>query len=194
MNVYRTNPMRTRPDPASITEIGIQRLPGSAYPEPQTRGLPYGSLYLTFHGMQWPYMPATGKGSRFVLGLSGWGWVDTAYQKFAPWGDYTGLGTSKSTYWKQQARLVTRVTTGSSRASSPSNAWPSSSFTSSSSVDTPKATGSRPMTIRPSSTTTRCTASGCASRSTSTCCFSCAAVRVSARTAGHGRLTDTPRA
>ncbi|HEX7506366.1 MAG TPA: hypothetical protein VF550_06305, partial [Polyangia bacterium] len=69
-----------------------------------------GSLSLTFHGMQWPYMPATAKGSRFVLGLSGWGWVDTAYQKFAPWGDYPGLGTSKSTYWRQQARLVTRVT------------------------------------------------------------------------------------
>jgi hypothetical protein len=98
------------PDPASITEVGIQRLPGSAYPEPQTRGLPYGSLSLTFHGMQWPYMPATAKGTRFVLGISGWGWVDTAYQKFAPWGDYTGLGTSKSTYWKQQARLVTRFT------------------------------------------------------------------------------------
>ncbi len=98
------------PDPASITEVGIQRLPGSAYPEPQTRGLPYGSLSLTFHGMQWPYMPATGKGSRFVVGLSGWGWVDTAYQKFAPWGDYTGLANSRSTYWKQQARLVTRVT------------------------------------------------------------------------------------
>jgi hypothetical protein len=60
--------------------------------------------------MQWPYMPATAKGTRFVLGISGWGWVDTAYQKFAPWGDYTGLGTSKSTYWKQQARLVTRFT------------------------------------------------------------------------------------
>ena len=98
------------PDPASITEVGIQRLPGSAYPEPQTRGLPYGSLSLTFHGMQWPYMPAMAKGSRFVVGLSGWGWVDTAYQKFAPWGDYSGLGASKSTYWKQQARLVTRVT------------------------------------------------------------------------------------
>jgi hypothetical protein len=98
------------PDPASITEVGIQRLPGSAYPEPLTRGLPYGSLWLTFHGMQWPYMPATAKGSRFVIGVSGWGWIDTAYQKFAPWGDYTGLGTSQSTYWKQQARLVTRFT------------------------------------------------------------------------------------
>ena len=114
VSVTLTIPVATEapvaPDPASITEVGIQRLPGSAYPQPQTRGLPYGSLSLTFHGLQWPYMPATRKGSRFVIGLSGWGWVDTAYQKFGPWGDYTGLGTSKSTYWKQQARLVTRVT------------------------------------------------------------------------------------
>ena len=98
------------PDPASITEVGLQRLPGSAYPAPQTRGLKYGSLWLTFHGLQWPYMPAAANGSRFVVGISGWGWVDTAYQKFSPWGDYTGLGTSKSTYWKQQARLILRVT------------------------------------------------------------------------------------
>ena len=98
------------PDPASVTEVGIQRLPGSAYPEPLTRGLPYGSLSLTFHGYQWPYMPVTAKGSRFVIGLSGWGWVDTAYQKFAPWGDNPQIGNSRSTYWKQQARLVTRVT------------------------------------------------------------------------------------
>ena len=72
-------------EPASITEVGVERLPPSAYPETLTRGLPYGSLYLTFHGMQWPYMPAAGPNSRFVLGLSGWGWIDTAYQKFAPW-------------------------------------------------------------------------------------------------------------
>jgi hypothetical protein len=97
-------------DPASVTEIGIQRLPPSTYPEPQTRGLPYGSLWLGFHGLQWPYMPAVNTGSRFVLGVSGWGWVDTAYQKFAPWGDYTGLATSRATYWKQQARFVARLT------------------------------------------------------------------------------------
>lgn len=98
------------PEQAPVTEIAIQRLPGSAYPEPQTRGLPYGSLYLTFHGLQWPYMPALRPGSRFVVGVSGWGWVDNAVQKFSPWGEYTGLNNSRSTYWKQQARLVTRVT------------------------------------------------------------------------------------
>jgi hypothetical protein len=98
------------PDPPFLQQIGVQRLPGYSYPELQTRGLPYGSLSLTFHGMQWPYMPAMEKGQRFVLGISGWGWVDTAYQKFAPWGENPNLSNSRSTYWKQQARLVGRFT------------------------------------------------------------------------------------
>jgi hypothetical protein len=98
------------PDPASITEVGVQRLPDSAYPAPVTRGLQYGSLWLTFHGLQWPYMPASGNGSRFVVGLSGWGWVDTSYEKFAPWGNNPNIGQDKIAYWVQQARLVLRVT------------------------------------------------------------------------------------
>ncbi|HEX7509370.1 MAG TPA: hypothetical protein VF550_21535, partial [Polyangia bacterium] len=98
-------------DSPAITEIGVQRLPGSAYPQPQTRGLKYGSLWLTFHGLQWPYMPATSKGSRFVIGFSGWGWVDTSYEKFAPWGDNsTVVNSSRIRYWKQQSRLLLRVT------------------------------------------------------------------------------------
>jgi len=97
------------PDPASITEVGVQRLPASAYPEPYTRGLQYGSLALTFHGLQWPYMPAAGD-SRFVLGLSGWGWVDTSYEKFSPWGNNNNISSDRIAYWIQQARLVFRVT------------------------------------------------------------------------------------
>ena len=56
-------------------------------PSLYTRGLPYGSLWLTFHGLQWPYMPAAQ--ARLTLRarrISGWGWVDTSYEKFAPWG------------------------------------------------------------------------------------------------------------
>ncbi len=102
------------PDSPAVTEIGIQRLPGSAYPEPQTRGLMYGSLWLTFHGLQWPYMPATAKGSRFVLGLSGWGWVDTSYEKFGPWTppnvSIAALGQSNVKYWIQQSRMLLRLT------------------------------------------------------------------------------------
>ena len=97
-------------DPASITEVGVQRLPGSAYPEPDARGLQYGSLWLTFHGLQWPYMPAAGGTSRFVLGLSGWGWVDTSYEKFSPWGNNNNISSDRIAYWIQQARLVFRVT------------------------------------------------------------------------------------
>jgi hypothetical protein len=102
------------PKPAAaappITEVGVERLPGSAYPEPQTRGLQYGSLWLTFHGLQWPYMPARGNGSHFVIGLSGWGWIDTAYEKFSPWGANPSIDQSRISYWKQQSRLLARVT------------------------------------------------------------------------------------
>jgi hypothetical protein len=103
------------PDPASITEVGVQRLPGSAFPEPVTRGLEHGSLSKTFHGLQWPYMPAVGPGSRFVLGLSGWGWIDTSYMKFAPWSTSrnpptNAINLSNIKYWKQQSRLLLRIT------------------------------------------------------------------------------------
>ena len=103
------------PEPAAIappvTEVGIERLPGSAYPEPLTRGLKYGSLWLTFHGLQWPYLPAGPKGDRFVIGLSGWGWVDTAYEKFGPWGaNPTTIAQSNIKYWKGQSRMLARIT------------------------------------------------------------------------------------
>jgi len=68
-------------------------------------------LWLTFHGLQWPYMPAYGAKSRFVIGVSGWGWVDTAYQKFGPWGQNPSvIAQSNIKYWKQQARMLVRVT------------------------------------------------------------------------------------
>jgi len=98
-------------EPASITEVGVQRLPAYAYPEDLTRGLKHGSLWLTFHGLQWPYMPSFSGGKRFVMGLSGWGWIDNAYQKFAPFPiDNPHLEENRIRYWKQQARMLLRVT------------------------------------------------------------------------------------
>jgi hypothetical protein len=102
------------PEPAveapPVTEIGVQRLPGSAYPEPQTRGLKYGSMWLTFHGLQWPYLPAKAGRDRFVIGLSGWGWLDTAYVKFAPWGqDANAISQDQQAYATQQGRMLLRV-------------------------------------------------------------------------------------
>ena len=103
------------PEPAveapPVTEIGVQRLPGSAYPEPQTRGLKYSSLWLTFHGLQWPYLPAKAGRDRFVIGLSGWGWLDTAYVKFLPWGqNKSSVNQDQLAYSTQQGRMLLRVT------------------------------------------------------------------------------------
>jgi len=98
-------------EPPSVIEVGVQRLPASAYPEFPIRGLRYSSLWLTFHGLQWPYMPTFRPGERFVIGLSGWGWVDTGYQKFGPWGPESSIvDNDKIKYWKQQARMLLRVT------------------------------------------------------------------------------------
>ena len=53
----------------------VERLPSSAYPEPETRGLYGSSLWLDMQGLQWPYYPRIG------VGISGYGWVDTQYKQ-----------------------------------------------------------------------------------------------------------------
>jgi hypothetical protein len=97
-------------EPPVIAQVGVQRLPAYAYPEVSIRGLTHSSLWLTFHGVQWPYMPAFKNGERFVIGLSGWGWIDNSYQKFAPWGANPNLEQDRIKYWKQQARMLLRIT------------------------------------------------------------------------------------
>ena len=52
----------------------VEQLPASAYPEPVTRGLYGGPLWLDMQGLQWPYMPQSG------VGISGYGWVDGNYR------------------------------------------------------------------------------------------------------------------
>ena len=99
-------------EPAAITDVQVQRLPAYAYPAPQTRGLPFGSLWLTFHGLQWPYMPTVNTDQRFVVGVSGWGWLDTAYQKFGPWGMgvESTLAQNRIRYLREQGRFLLRIT------------------------------------------------------------------------------------
>jgi hypothetical protein len=96
-------------DEAAISAVGIERLRPSAYPG-QTRGIKGGSLALTFHGLQWPYMPAPSGGSRFVLGLSGWVWDDVSYMK----GKASDTNTNKPQLDKKKAvnqgRYVLRAT------------------------------------------------------------------------------------
>jgi hypothetical protein len=79
----------------------VEQLPASAYPEPVTRGLYGGPLWLDMQGLQWPYMPQSG------VGISGYGWVD---------GNFRWIRSGNSaisphfTEWLDQGRFLLRVT------------------------------------------------------------------------------------
>jgi hypothetical protein len=87
-------------EPNSATLGPLERLPPSAYPEPKVRGIHGGSLWMTFHGLQWPYYPKSG------MGISGYAWIDTGYEQIKR-GNPTEQGIK---YWLQQGRLLLRVT------------------------------------------------------------------------------------
>jgi hypothetical protein len=88
-------------DNESVQTLGpFERLPPSAYPEPRVRGIRGGSLWMTFHGLQWPYYPRTG------IGVSGYVWVDTGYERVER-GNPSEQGIK---YLLQQGRLLLRVT------------------------------------------------------------------------------------
>jgi len=92
-----------------VTLVGLEHLPGSAYPEIYTRGLKYGSLWKTFHGMQWPYMPELGApGIR--LGFSGYFWNDVSNARIDADKDLSESGINDQNRWATQTRGVLRVT------------------------------------------------------------------------------------
>src|SRR4051794_15192164 len=66
---------RIEPEPEPDTLGPFERLPLTAYPNRPVRGLRGGSLWQTFHGLQWPYYPKTG------IAVSGYGWIDTGYER-----------------------------------------------------------------------------------------------------------------
>ena len=90
----------------------VQRLPVVGLPEPQTRGLTYGSLWLTFHGLQWPYMPAIDQRRALRrrplrLGLG----RHRRTRSSRPGATNAAASTQdRIKYWKQQARMLLRVT------------------------------------------------------------------------------------
>jgi len=59
---------------ANLSPGIIEQLPASAYPEPFTRGLYGGPLWLDMQGLQWPYLPRTS------IGISGYAWIDANYR------------------------------------------------------------------------------------------------------------------
>lgn len=86
--------------------IGVTILPGSAFPEPKIRGLKGGSLWLTMHGLQWPYQPKIAGTSGIQLGLSGSAWVDTAYTSISS----DNNNDPDRHRWTNQGRAVLRAT------------------------------------------------------------------------------------
>jgi hypothetical protein len=91
------------PAAASASVSFVERMPASAFPStPHVRGLYGGSLWSTFHGLQWPYYPKTG------IGVSGYVWIDTGYEELSV--NDSGAKAHNITYQLQQGRFVLRVT------------------------------------------------------------------------------------
>jgi hypothetical protein len=89
-----------------VSLIGIEQLPGSAYPAVQTRGIKYGSLWLTFHGQQWPYMPMASDKPGLRIGFSGSLWNDLSYAHI----NSEKKGDASQNRLTTQTRGVLRVT------------------------------------------------------------------------------------
>ncbi|HXU00380.1 MAG TPA: hypothetical protein VN903_05280 [Polyangia bacterium] len=95
------------PPPAAPASEGggpgpVERLPPSAYPEEYTRDLYGGSLWMTFHGAQWPYYARTG------IGVSGYGWIDQSYQRLTVGEPSSSFKHSQD--FLQQGRILLRLT------------------------------------------------------------------------------------
>lgn len=91
-----------------VSLLGLEYLTGSAYPEPYTRGLKLGSLSLTFHGLQWPYMPLVSNKPGMRVGISGYLWSDLSNTRVTVDDSITSLGDQNR--WVSQTRGVIRVT------------------------------------------------------------------------------------
>jgi hypothetical protein len=91
------------PTPATTSIVGpVEHLGADAYPNTPVRGIYGGSLWATFHGMQWPYMPKSG------IGVGGYVWLDTGYETINQGGNLP-QNTNPKTF-VQQGRFLLRVT------------------------------------------------------------------------------------
>ncbi len=94
----------------TVSLVGLELLPGSAYPSVQTRGIKYGSLWLTFHGQQWPYMPLVEGGPGVRVGISGSVWNDLSNTRIAVDNSLKASAINDQNRWTTQTRGVLRVT------------------------------------------------------------------------------------
>jgi len=93
----------------TVSLVGLELLPGSAYPAAYTRGLKYGSMWLTFHGQQWPYMPLVEGGPGVRVGISGFVWNDLSYAHVVPGKEFQ-KNTGRQDRWLTQTRGALRLT------------------------------------------------------------------------------------
>jgi hypothetical protein len=94
----------------AVTLLGLESLPGSAYPEAYIRGLKYASLWRTFHGQQWPYMPQIGDKPALRVGFSGYIWNDLSHAQISADPSLAGAGITDAKKWTTQTRGIIRVT------------------------------------------------------------------------------------
>ena len=90
----------------AVSLLGVELLPGSAYPAAYTRGIKYGSLWLTMHGQQWPYMPMIGDKPGLRIGFSGSLWNDVSYAKISADPSLAGANVNDQNRWVTQTRGV----------------------------------------------------------------------------------------
>lgn len=86
--------------------VVVEQLPGSAYPSIQVRGIVNGSLWRTFHGQQWPYVPD----SPMHIGVSGYVWNDLSNTQIDVDKSLAGANINDQNRWTTQTRGVLRLT------------------------------------------------------------------------------------
>ncbi len=90
--------------------LAVVQLPGSASPSVQIRGITNGSLWRTFHGQQFPYMPEAGNPSTVQIGLSGYFWNDLSNTRIDVDKSLADANVNDQNRWTTQTRGVLRVT------------------------------------------------------------------------------------
>jgi hypothetical protein len=99
-------PMEPAPEPAASAPLVLEILPSSGYFPNRNRGLVGGSLWLTMHGLQFPYMaPPTSK-SQVRIAISGSMWNDISFARLTP----SNRSLKAIDRWLNQTRGVFRVT------------------------------------------------------------------------------------
>jgi hypothetical protein len=95
------------PPPTGGIPIAVEILPGSGYPSPRVRGIVGGSLWLTMHGLQFPYMGPETSRNGVRIAISGSIWDDTSFAQIKSGKTAKDKSLDR---WANQGRGVLRFT------------------------------------------------------------------------------------